>query len=70
MPRIKVYAQFAMTAEYATEFETFGDAEKQTCQNLANRLQAEVRAMRGDTIMAEFLPQGEHDGENENQYEC
>ena len=57
MKTIKVYVQLGMTAEFATEFSVWSDAEKATCQNLANRMKAEVRAMQGDTVLAQFRPQ-------------
>lgn len=57
MKTIKVYVQLGMTAEFATEFSVWSDAEKATCQNLANRMKAEVRAMRGNTVLARFRPQ-------------
>lgn len=56
MTRIEIYVQFSMTAELATVFSTWSDAEKSVCQQLANRMKSEVRAIQGDTELARFYP--------------
>ena len=56
MTRIEVYVQLGVAAEKFTVFSVWGDAQKTTCQRLANRMKAEVRAIQNDKELARFYP--------------
>ena len=56
MDRIEVYVQMGMAAELATTFSEWGDTEKSVCQQIADRMKCEVRAMRGDSVIGVFIP--------------
>ena len=55
MDRIEVYIQMGMAAELATTFSTWGDAEKSVCQQIADRMKCEVRAMQGNSVLGVFI---------------
>ena len=57
MDRIEVYVQMGMAAELATSFSIWGDAEKSVCQQIADLMKLEVRAMRAQKCLGVFYPQ-------------
>ena len=61
MALIKVYVQLGMAAEFVTEFSVWRESEKRVCQALANRMNAEVRALQGNTELGRFIPQRNSD---------
>lgn len=62
---IEVYAQFGMSAELCFASQLWSETEKTKCQDLANDLKLEVRAMRDETVLAAFSPQPNQKQEQE-----
>ena len=56
MDRIEVYVQMGMAAELATVFTKWSDAEKSVCQQIADEMKLEVRAMRAQKCLGVFYP--------------
>ena len=54
--RIEIYVQLAMSAELYGMLTKWNATEKQRCQEIANNMKAEVRAMQGDSELARFYP--------------
>lgn len=61
---IEVYVQIENSAEKWTEFHNFGEGARFFCQRLSNRMKVEVRAMRGNRLVARFLPHREECSED------
>lgn len=53
---VEIYVQVGMSAEKWTVMHHFGKGARIFCKRLSNRFKAEVRAMRGDTLVARFVP--------------
>ena len=53
---MEVYIQVGMEALLWTRFGRFENRHRIFCQRLSNRMKAEVRAMRGNRLVARFLP--------------
>ena len=57
MPRIEIYVQLTMSAEVCGVLSEWDASGKEICQQLANDMNSEVRAIQGDTELARFCPQ-------------
>lgn len=60
---IEVYVQLSMTAELCGKLTEWDADAEQTCQQIANNMQAEVRAIQDNTELARFHPQRTEDKE-------
>lgn len=56
---IEVWVQLGLSAEKYISFHIFGTGERILCQRLSNRFQSEVRAIRGNHLVARFIPHKE-----------
>ena len=53
---VKIYVQIGMSAELHSVIDVWNDVQRTTCQRLANRMKAEVRAIQGKTVIGVFYP--------------
>ena len=57
MTHIEIYVQISMSAELYGTLTVWNETQKQRCQEIANNMKAEVRAMQNNSVIGVFRPE-------------